>query len=129
MFRRSLLSQVEARCTSETLLKENAQALVSSPPQQAIQHQPVDISIDIEVSGINNNSPTLSGHNLTSFAPLEESLVKEKEAASEEQAVEGEQRRPSSLNIPPKPHRRQSKKPAVTQLFQLEVSRHGCCHR
>ena len=119
-FRRSLLSQVEARYTSESLLKEIAKDLVSIPIRQPAQQQPVDISIDIEVSGVNNSS-TLSGHTLTSFAPLEDStLVKEKEAFTEAHVMEGEQRRPSSL---PRAQRRQSKKPAVTQLFQLEVSR------
>ena len=124
--RRSLLSQVEARAASELLLKEDAKALVSSSSQPTNQHQPVDISIDIEVSGVAQSSSSLPQHTdtLTSFAPFEESVVKEREAFSEDVAGEGgqQQRRPSSLKLSPRSQRRQSKKPVVTQLFQLEVS-------
>lgn len=116
-----MLSQVEACCASELLLKEDAKSLVTSPSQLTSQHPPVDISIDIEVSGV--QSPSMSGPTgtLTSFAPFEESLAKEKEAFSEDGVGEGG-RRPSSLNIPSKSQRRQSKQPAVTQLFKLEVN-------
>ena len=118
--RRSLLSQVEARCDSELLLKEDAQSLISSPSQLTTQHHPVDISINIEVSGVVQSS-SLSGPTgtLTSFAPFEESVAKEKEAFSEDATGEGG-RRPSSLNSSSKSQRRHSKKP---QLFQLDVSR------
>ena len=119
-----MLSQVEARCASELLLKENAQALVSGPTKSTNQHQPppVDISIDIEVSGVvqgSSLSPRGTG-TLTSFAPLEESVVKEAEAFSEE--VGGQQQRRPSSQLSPRSQRRHSKKPAVTQLFELEVS-------
>lgn len=122
-----MLSQVEARCTSELLLQENAQSLVSSPVHPANQRQPVDISIDIEVSGIVQSPPLSPGHTgtLTSFAPFEESVVKEAEAFSDGVATgEGakEQRRSSSGKPSPRTQRRHSKKPAVAQLFQLEVS-------
>jgi hypothetical protein len=86
----------------------------------------VDISIDIEVSGVVQSS-SLSRRGtgtLTSFAPFEESVVKEAEAFSEEVAggEGGQQQRKTSNQISPRSQRRHSKKPAVTQLFELEVS-------
>ena len=121
-----MLSQVEARCASELLLKENAKALVSGPSQPTDQHQPVAISIGIEVFGVPQSSSSLPHHTgtLTSFASFDESVVKENQGFSEDVAGEGgqQQRRPSSLKLSPRSQRRQSKKLAVTQLFQLEVS-------
>ena len=121
LFRCSLLSQVEVRCTQELLLKESAQSLVSRPPERAgKQYLPVDISIDIEVSGV-VESPSQSEHNITSFAAFhEESNAKECEAYCEEESGGG--RRPSSLKIRPKSQTRQSKKARVSEFFQLEVS-------
>ena len=122
-----MLSQVEARWASELLLKENAQALVSGPAKSTNRHQPppVDISIDIEVSGVVQGS-SLSPHGtgtLTSFAPLEDSVVKEAEIFSEEVGGEGgQQQQRTSSQLSPRSQRRHSKKPAVTQLFELEVS-------
>lgn len=122
-----MLSQVEARWASELLLKENAQALVSGSAKSTNQHQPppIDISINIEVSGVVQGS-SLSPHGtgtLTSFAPLEESVVKEVEAFPEEVGGEGgPQQRRTSSQLSPRSQRRHSKKPAVTQLFELEVS-------
>ena len=125
--RRSLLSQVEARCFSEVFLRENAQALVSSSAQSTNQRQLVDISIDIEVSG-GVQSPPLSppqaaAATLTSYAPLEESVFKDAEAFSEGVGV-GEQQKmlSSSPKTSPRSQRRHSKKPAITQIFQLEVN-------
>ena len=120
--RHSLLSQLEARCTSELLLKENAKALVSSSPQPTHQHQPGHTSINMEVLDGSQSSSSLPQHTdtLTSFAPFGESVVKEREAFSGEGGQQ--QRRPSSLKLAPRSQRRQSKKPAVTQLFQLEVN-------
>ena len=121
--RRSLLSQVEARCASEVFLRENAQALVSSSAQSTNQRQPVDISIDIEVSG-GVQSPPLSPRaataTLTSYAPLEESVFKDAEAFSE--GVGAGEQLSSSPKTSPRSQRRHSKKPAITQIFQLEVN-------
>lgn len=112
---------MDTRYAAEALLKENPLSLVKV--DRPSQPPPVDISINIEVS---TSSPDVTGQTTTSFIPLEEepspptdSLAKEKESMLESQEV-GKQR--TSLSVAPKPSRRQSSKPAVTQLFQLEVS-------
>ena len=112
---------MEVRCTQELLLKQSAQSFVSRPSEQAAkQSLPVDISIDIEVSGV-VDSPSESEHNITSFARFhEESIAKESEAYNEDASGEG--KRPSSLKIRPRSQTRQSKKARVSELFQLEVS-------
>jgi hypothetical protein len=86
----------------------------------------VDVSIDIEVSGVvqgSSLSPRGTG-TLTSFAPFEESGLKEAEAFSEEVAggEGGQQQWGTSSQLSPRSQRGHSKKPAVTQQFELEVS-------
>ena len=118
VFRRSLLSQVEARSISEALLKANPLALISAQESGQPPTANVDIAINIEVS--TNGSPYKAGEATTSFIPLEESSVKEKEFTGS-QVLESD-RKASPLNRSPKQHRRHSQKPAGTQLFKLEVS-------
>ena len=115
LFRRSLLSQVEARCVAEALLKADPLALISS--QQTSQPHAVDIAINIEVS--TNGSTSRLGEATTSFIPLEESSVKERDFTGSQ--ILDRDRKPSSLNVSPKQHRRHSQKPAGAQLFKMEV--------
>lgn len=125
--RRSLLSQVDSRYAEEKLLEESAQALVKSSAESArLPPAPsVDISIEIEV--LPSTSPTFSspafGEAVTSYSSLEDkTYTTDRDAFSEYQASVEAQRRSSSLKVPSKQRRRMSNKPAVAQLFKLEVS-------
>ena len=116
------MNQVDSRYTEVILLKESPQVLVKSTAESAkLPPMPsADISIDIEV--LPSGSSVLR-EEVTSFTSLEDQVnTKEKEALSEYQASVAAQKRSTSLTVTRKRHTRQSSKPAVTQLFQLEVS-------
>ena len=100
---------------AETLLKADPLALISG--QETRQPHTVDIAINIEVS--TNGSPSKPDEATTSFIPLGESSVKERDFTGS-QILERD-RKPSSLTTSPKRPRRHSQKPADTQLFKMDV--------